>query len=147
MREEIVVAFRAGSEQWKLQAWGEAKKGVHMSITPVQPSKEQQMFSAIQSVAEETVNSRLNSVGKAPRVQFHKEPSRHFWVYRPQHPKLRPDVQLADDLKSIHFATSSSAECRFHLRTFAGGEVQLFNGPNRILIEEAASLILASFFQ
>ena len=118
-----------------------------MSIKPVQPPKEQQMFSAIQSVAEEIANSRLNSVGKAPRVQFHKEPSRHFWVYRPQHPKLRLDVQLADDLKSIHFATSSTAECRFDLRTFAGGEVQLFNGPNRISIDDATSLILASFFQ
>lgn len=143
-----MVAFRAESkDESKCQELIETREGANVSITPVQPPKEQQMFSGIQSVAEQLVNGRLNSVGKAPRVQFHKEPSRHFWIYRPEHPKLRLDVQLADDLKSIRFATSTTADCRLDLRTFAGGQVQLFNGPNLISIEDAASLILASFFQ
>ena len=94
-----MVAFRAESkDESKCQELIEAREGANVSITPVQPPKEQQMFSGIQSVAEQLVNGRLNSVGKAPRVEFHKEPSRHFWIYRPEHPKLRLDVQLADDL-------------------------------------------------
>jgi hypothetical protein len=113
-----------------------------MSANPVEQPKAQAVFVGLQSAVEKLVAETFP--GPAAPVSFHREPSRHFFVYRKIRPSLRLDVELADDFQSIRFATGTS-ESRFGFRVIAAGEVRLFHNQKLWTPEEAAKLLLASF--
>jgi hypothetical protein len=114
-----------------------------MSARPVLPPREHQKFAELQEAVEEQILKSFPSPSSS--VSFHKEPSKHFFVYQKGQPALRLDVELADDLKSIQFQTSEATRASFSLRKLADGEIHLFNGEQRITIEQAVDLLLASF--
>lgn len=111
-----------------------------MNTRPVEPSKVQQVFAALQSAVGRIVADKLS-----PTVQFHTEPSRHFFVYRPGRPALRLDVELERDVPRIRFATDPSAVGHMGIEAFAGNETRLRNGDRLMTTEEAANLLLAPF--
>lgn len=114
-----------------------------MNAKPIPPPKEQQKFAELQNAVERKIAERFPPPGS--EVSFHKEPSKHFFVYRKGQIAMRLDVELADDLKSVQFRTSETARAHFGLRKLADGEVHLFNGERRITVDQAVDLLLAPF--
>ena len=101
------------------------------------------IFTELRQSVEKVVAEKIAS----PLVNFHFVPSNQFFVNRSGHPSLRLTVELANDSKSISFATSNSPTSigRFDLRPLGDGGVHLFNGDRKITIEEATNLLLDSF--
>ena len=111
-----------------------------MNTRRVEPSRAQQAFAALQSAVGKIVEDKLS-----PSVQFHTEPSRHFFVYRPGRPALRLDVELENDVPSIRYATDRSAVGHMEIETFAANQTRLRNGDRLMTTDEAANLLLAPF--
>ena len=81
----------------------------------------------------------------APGVEFHEEPSKHFFVYRPGRPALRLDLEIDLESQSVRFGTSSSATGILQFRELASGEMRFRNGEKLMTVEEARDLLLKSF--